>query len=69
MGLKVGMKTDGIYILRLTYANQIPKGIRFWLKDKYMKDSLDMRVGNYAFQVVKADTNTYGQGRFTVVLR
>jgi hypothetical protein len=69
IGFKVGAKSDGIYILRLTYANQVPKSIRFWLKDKYVKDSLDLRVGNYAFNVVKADTNTYGSGRFTVVLR
>lgn len=69
IGLQVGMKSDGIYILRVTYANHIPQSIRFWLKDRYMKDSLDMRVGNYAFQVIKADTNTYGRSRFSVVLR
>lgn len=69
IGFKVGAKTDGIYILRLSYANQIPASIKFWLKDKYMKDSLNIRAGNYAFQVIKADTNTYGQARFTVILR
>ena len=67
--LKINTRYDGIYILKLNYIDQISQNIRFWLKDKYMKDSLDMRVGNYAFQVIKADTNTYGRGRFTLVLR
>lgn len=67
--LKVNARYDGIYILRLGYVDQISQNIRFWLKDKYMRDSLDMRVGNYAFQVIKADTNTYGSRRFTIVLR
>jgi hypothetical protein len=67
--LKVGASSDGTYILKLNYISQIPKSIRFWLKDKYTKDSLNMREGNYTFQVIKADTNTYGKGRFAVVLR
>lgn len=69
IGLKIAVKNDGTYILKLNYVNQIPKSIRFWLKDKYMKDSLDLRAGNYAFQIVKTDTNTYGKGRFVIVLR
>jgi len=69
IGLKVRVKNDGIYTLRVNYVNQISRNIRFWLKDKYMNDSLDMRVGNYAFQVIKADTNTYDGARFTIVLR
>lgn len=67
--LKIVAKDDGIYVLRLSYINQIPKTIRIWLKDRYMKDSLDMRIGNYAFQITKADTNTFGQSRFAVALR
>lgn len=69
MALKVDVRNDGVYILRLSYTNQIPKGIRFWLKDKYLNDSMDIRTGDYAFQVIKADTNTYGKSRFSVVLR
>lgn len=69
IGLKVGMKNDGTYILKLSYADQVPKSIKFWLKDNYKKDSLNIRAGNYAFQVIKADTNTYGSKRFAVVLR
>jgi hypothetical protein len=30
---------------------------------------MDIRTGDYAFQVIKADTNTYGKSRFSVVLR
>jgi len=69
IGLKVDAKTDGMYILRLSYTSKVPTSIKFWLKDKYLKDSVNIRTGNYAFQVVKADTNTYLSKRFTVVLR
>jgi hypothetical protein len=69
IGLKINVRNNGIYILKLSYIDKIPQSIQLWLKDKYMNDSLDMRVGNYAFRVIKADTNTYGRGRFTVVLR
>jgi hypothetical protein len=69
IGLSVKIKNDGIYILNLSYLNLVPPTIHVWLKDKYMQDSLDMRVGNYAFQVIKSDTNTYGTARFKVVLR
>src|ERR1700712_731803 len=69
IGLSVRIKNDGIYILNLSYLNMVPPTIHVWLKDKYTQDSLDMRVGNYAFQVIKSDTNTYGTGRFKIVLR
>jgi hypothetical protein len=69
IGLDVNVKSNGIYLLKISYLNEIPQTIRVWLKDKYMKDSLDMRVGNYAFQVIKSDTNTFGRGRFKIVLR
>ena len=67
--LNVSVKANGIYLLKISYLERIPQTIRVWLKDKYMKDSLDMRVGNYAFQVIKSDTNTFGKGRFKIVLR
>lgn len=69
IGLDVSVKSDGIYLLKISYLKQIPQTIRVWLKDKYMKDSLDMRVGDYAFQVIRSDTNTFGRGRFKLVLR
>lgn len=69
IGLSVNTRNDGIYSLSLSYLSQIPPTMGVWLKDRYMQDSLDLRVGNYAFQVIKSDTNTYGTGRFKVVVR
>lgn len=69
IGLDVNVKSNGIYLLKISYLNKIPQTIRVWLKDKYMKDSLDLRVGNYAFQTLKSDTNTLGTDRFKIVLR
>jgi hypothetical protein len=69
IGLNVNVKSNGIYYLKLSYLNKVPQTIGFWLKDKYMKDSLDLRVGTYAFQVIKSDTNTFGRERFKIVLR
>ena len=67
--LNVNAKSNGIYILKLSYLNKIPQNVNVWLMDSYMKDSLDMRVGNYAFQVIKSDTTTFGKGRFKIILR
>jgi hypothetical protein len=33
IGLKVSAKVDGIYLLKISYLNQIPQTIRVWLKD------------------------------------
>jgi len=69
IGLSVNVKNNGIYSLKISYLDKVPQTMSVWLKDKYMKDSLDLRVGNYAFQVVKSDTNTFGRERFKIVLR
>jgi hypothetical protein len=67
--LNVTAKRNGIYILGISYFHKMPPGIHVWLQDSARMDSLDLRVGNYAFYVDKADSATYGRRRFKVVLR
>ena len=67
--LKVGVKKDGIYLLKISYANNIPQDKNIWLKDAYKQDSLNLRLWNYRFNVFKTDTNTFGARRFTIVIR
>jgi hypothetical protein len=48
----------------------IPQLYDIWLMDTYKKDSLDMRNNTtYAFNLIKADTTTYGTNRFRLVIR
>ena len=48
----------------------LPQLYDIWLMDAYRKDSLDMRHNStYSFNVVKADTTTYGTRRFSLVIR
>lgn len=67
--LDVTTRRNGIYMLGISYFHLVPAGIHVWLHDHVRRDSLDLRVGNYAFYVDKADSSTYGRDRFRVVLR
>jgi hypothetical protein len=68
--LKVNANTDGIYTLNMKEVKDIPQLYDIWLMDAYKKDSLDMRNNTtYAFNIIKADTNTYGANRFKLVIR
>ncbi|TWJ00096.1 putative secreted protein (Por secretion system target) [Mucilaginibacter frigoritolerans] len=68
--LEIGATTDGVYTLNRTEINNIPKLYRVWLMDAYMKDSLDIRNNaTYTFNLYKADGNSYGANRFSVVIR
>jgi hypothetical protein len=70
VGLKVNAQTSGTYKLNLLTISSIPATINIWLKDNYEKDSLDFRLyPSYAFNLNKADTNSFGSHRFSVVLR
>ncbi len=70
VALKVNAKTSGLYKINLLTISSIPATINIWLKDNYKKDSLDFRLySTYAFNLDKADTNSFGSHRFTVVLR
>lgn len=68
--LKVSAKSDGIYTLNMLTIQSVPAGYHLWLMDKYKKDSLDFRYNaKYAFNIFKADTTSYGSGRFKLVIR
>ncbi|MDB5017830.1 MAG: hypothetical protein JWQ84_2662 [Mucilaginibacter sp.] len=70
VALNVGAKADGLYTLKLLTLSSIPINYSIWLKDRYMKDSLDFRNNNtYAFNIATKDTTSYGKNRFTIVLR
>ncbi len=64
------VKTDGSYKLNLTQLVGLPPLFEIWLIDAYKSDSLDMRrTATYNFNVLKSDTNSYGSGRFSLVIR
>ena len=70
IGLKVSARADGAYSLNMTQEVDIPQVYEIWLRDAYKKDSLDMKLTRtYAFNIIKADTNTYGAKRFSLVIR
>lgn len=69
ISLKVTAKTDGIYQLKMDSVHDIPETVQIWLKDSYKNDSLDFRHNHtYAFNILKADTNSSGCNRFKLVL-
>jgi hypothetical protein len=61
-------KKDGAYILRLSFVKSLA-GSQIWLHDRMNQDSVNLRTGNYAFDVNTADTSSYGSNRFRVILR
>ena len=66
--LKVTASRDGVYLLKTSFTKNIPGNMGIWLKDAYRKDSLNIRLLNYSFNVIKSDTNSYGAHRFSVVI-
>ena len=69
IGLVVNAKTDGVYNLNMIAINSVPSIFEIWLIDNYKKDSLDFRQNrSYAFDLYKADTNSYGSHRFSLVI-
>ena len=68
VGLDVQAKTSGAYFLKISYEKKIPTTVQVWLKDTYLKDSVNVSLKNYSFNVSKADTNSYGNKRFRLVL-
>lgn len=67
--LDANAKADGAYSLAISYQNQIPSSIHFWLKDIYLKDSLDVSTKTYSFNVRLADTNSFGKNRFKLIIK
>jgi hypothetical protein len=69
VNLDVNVKTSGAYFLKLSYENKIPSTIKIWLKDTFLKDSVDVRTANYNFTIDKADPNSFGNKRFMLILK
>ena len=68
--LCVNVSAGGTYTLKRTDLKSVPDLYDIWLMDKYKKDSLDIKHNTtYVFDVNLADTNTFGNNRFTVVIR
>jgi len=69
IGLDAHAKTDGAYFLRMSYEKNIPSDVHIFLKDTYLKDSVDVRNINYNFNITKADTNSFGRNRFKIIVK
>jgi hypothetical protein len=68
--LNVYAGADGAYAMKLKDTLIIPKLYEVWLMDAYKKDSLDIRNNpQYLFDLSLADTNSYGNRRFSLVVR
>jgi len=69
MKLDFSTKSDGNYLLKISFERTLPSTLQVWIKDNYAKDSVNVRTGNLKFQVVKSDTASWGRNRFRVVLK
>ena len=70
IGLKVYARNDGIYSLDMKTVKNIPAMYDIWLIDNYKKDSLQYRTySRYNFNVITADTASFGSHRFKLVIR
>ena len=70
ISLSVSAQSDGIYSLNLKGLRSVPRVYDLWLMDCYKKDSVELRYNhNYAFNIYKADTSSFGKNRFKLVIR
>ncbi|MEO6851485.1 MAG: hypothetical protein ABI203_09605, partial [Mucilaginibacter sp.] len=67
--LDVKAQASGSFLLQLSYQTKLPANLKIWLKDNYLKDSVNVRTTNYNFNITKTDTNTFGKNRFKLILR
>jgi hypothetical protein len=68
--LYVNAAADGIYKLKIEDIRNIDTFYDIWLKDKYKRDSLDIRrYGTYNFNIIRSDTASFGGNRFEIVVR
>jgi len=67
--LAANVTTSGPYFLKVSRLVNIPSNIQVWCKDNLTKDSLNIRKGNYHFNIDNADTNSFGKRRFQIVVR
>ncbi|HWD86848.1 MAG TPA: hypothetical protein VG367_01895 [Mucilaginibacter sp.] len=67
--LDVNAGASAPFVLKISYLKDIPADIQVIIRDKYLKDSANVRTGPYKFNIIKSDTATYGSNRFSVVFR
>jgi hypothetical protein len=68
--LNVNATISGLYNIGLDQLNPLPSIYEIWLKDAYLKDSLDIKNNPvYNFDINVSDTSTYGGTRFSLVIR
>ncbi|MEO6849647.1 MAG: hypothetical protein ABI203_04320, partial [Mucilaginibacter sp.] len=66
--LRLTVASSGPYVLKAYYLRWFPADIHIWCKDNLLKDSVDLRKGNYSFTVDRTDPNQYGINRFVISL-
>ena len=70
IALNVLATNDGTYSLNATEVNNIPNLFDVWLKDAFLKDSVNIKTTpNYSFSIAHSDTTTFGSKRFSLVIR
>ena len=72
--LEIRLKTKASisrqFTLQKTKLDSLPPIYEVWLMDKYKKDSLDLRNNSsYVFYVDLADTSSFGNNRFSIVIK
>ena len=68
--LNVSAYISGSYTLKMTDMHNMPAMYDIWLKDAYLKDSLDIKHNStYTFDVNTSDTSSYGNNRFSLIIR
>jgi hypothetical protein len=67
--LDANAKSDGAYKFDLSFQIKIPSDVHIWLKDNLLKDSVDMRISDYSFNISRADATTFGSKRFELIIQ
>jgi hypothetical protein len=68
--LHVNATASALYKLKIEEISGIDTLYDIWLRDKYLKDSLDIRrYGVYNFRINKSDTASFGANRFELAIR
>jgi len=67
--LLVDATASGSYQLKKIELNDMPALYQVWLKDAFMKDSLNLSIGEtYDFKIDKINAATFGTKRFYIVI-
>jgi len=68
--LRTVATNDGLYNISLSQDAPLPALYDIWLMDAYKKDSLDIKNNpTYNFDILHSDTNSFGDHRFSLVIR